>query len=218
MPWYLKLGHQAAGQYASLPLACMKADRYVCSLRCSAWTLSMFGAEMGQHVRVGAQLEAVDRRVARDAPAPPGTRVVVNDQELAGILEERIQAADDHHVEVDEQRGAAQAVQVLLEGGQLLPRAVFLARLQMQVQRRYRQALHFVRMPLPLSVRQTKLKSPREVPAHHGIEAVDVVGAVLGAPFHAQDVPLRRPPLSRRHPQSAWRRFLIDSASSPWPA
>jgi hypothetical protein len=51
----------------------------------------------------------------------------VNDQELAGLLEEGVQAAHDDHVEVEEEGGAAQAVQVLLEGGQLLPGAVALA-------------------------------------------------------------------------------------------
>jgi hypothetical protein len=99
---------------------------------------------MLQHIGMGTQLEAVDRRVADNALAKaPEARVVVNDAEVAGQGEELVEAAHDHHVQVQEQRLTLEAVQVALEGGQLLPGAVALAGRQMNVQRRNGQALHF---------------------------------------------------------------------------
>lgn len=59
---------------------------------------------MLQHIGMGARLEAVDRGVADNALAKaPEARIVVNDAELARQREELIEAAHDHHIQVQEQ-------------------------------------------------------------------------------------------------------------------
>src|SRR5690606_17884656 len=117
-----------------------------------------------QHVGVGAQREAVDRRVADHALAEaPEARVVVDDQKLARLREEVVQRADHHHVQVQKQGGAGQAVQVGLEGGELLPGAVALSRgqgLSCRFSGGIGRQRTSGRTPLAASVRQLNWSSP----------------------------------------------------------
>lgn len=78
-------------------------------------------------------------------------------------------------------------MQVALEGGQLLPGAVTLAGSQMNVQVGNGKALHFERIPCAVG-QADKAKISAEMAAHHGIESVDVLRAVFGAPFHAKNM------------------------------
>ena len=143
--------------------------------------------EVLQHIRVGSQLEAVHRRVAGDAPGP---LVVVDDEEFARLGEEIIQAAGDDHVHIKEQRRAAQTMQVGTEGGQLGPAALGDAR--GQVQRRDGEALHLGADAGAVVGQADEMKVTAEMTAHHGVEAVDILGAVFRAPFHADHMALAR--------------------------
>ncbi|MPN14877.1 hypothetical protein SDC9_162206 [bioreactor metagenome] len=51
-------------------------------------------------------------------------------------------------------------------------------------------ALHFGANPLCAVGQADKAKISAEMAAHHGIESVDVLRAVFGAPFHAKNVAL----------------------------
>ena len=150
------------------------------------------GAEILQHVGVCTQREAVDGRVAHDALAQtPKARVVVDDAELTGQLEKLVHAADNHHVQIKEQRLALQAVQVALEGGELLPGAIALAGRQVDVQIRNRKALDLAAQALCVVGQADKAEIATQVAAHHRIEPVDILGAILGTPLHAKNVAIR---------------------------
>src|SRR3989344_563500 len=172
-------------------------------------------AEVLQHVGVSSQLKAIDRGVARDAP---GALVVVDDQEFTRLGEKIVQAAGDDHVHIQEQGRASKSVQVLAEGDQLGPAP--LGDAGRQIECGDGQALHFAADARAVIGPADKAKVPAQVPAQHGIQPVDVFGAVFRAPLHAEDV------ADGRHAgrcckvcrycrtcivahQSAWR-FLMD--------
>ena len=140
-------------------------------------------AKIPQHIRVCAQLKAVHGRVAGDAPR---TLVVVNDQEFAGLGEKIIQAAGDDHIHVQKQGSAAQPVQICAEGGQLGPAP--LGNAGRQIQCGNGQALHFAADAGAVIGEADKTEIAAQMPMHHGIQPVDVFGAVFRAPFHAEDV------------------------------
>ena len=94
--------------------------------------------EVLKHIGVGTQLVSVHRRVARDAPGP---LVVMNDHEIAWHFKEAIHAARNDHVDIQEQRGTTQAMQVLRKRGQLGPAP--LRNTRGQIQRRNGQAFNF---------------------------------------------------------------------------
>ena len=144
------------------------------------------GAKVGQHIGVRANLEAVNRRVARNAPR---AFVVVDDEKLAWLGEEIIQRASDDHVHIQKQGSALQAVQIGAEGGELIPAALGYAR--GQVQRWNGKALYFAAYARAVISQADEAKIALQVAPHHGVEAVDVVRPVLFAPFHAQDNALR---------------------------
>jgi hypothetical protein len=93
-------------------------------------------------------------------------------------------------------------VEVGLEGRQLLPGAVGLAGREFQGERRNGQAPHFAADAPAVVGQADELEAAAQVAPHHGIEPVDVFGAVLGTPFHADDVSLPHHSLRSRHPQS----------------
>jgi hypothetical protein len=66
-------------------------------------------AKVGQHVGVLAQLEAIDGGIAGDAPGP---LPIVNDLELARLLEEGRDVVDDDDVDVEKKGGALEAMQI----------------------------------------------------------------------------------------------------------
>src|SRR3989344_1200529 len=140
-------------------------------------------AEVLQHVGVSSQLKAIDRGVARDAP---GALVVVDDQEFTRLGEKIVQAAGDDHVHIQEQGRASKSVQVLAEGDQLGPAP--LGDAGWQIECGDGQALHFAADARAVIGQADKAKIPAQVPAHHGIQPVDVFGAVFRAPLHAEDV------------------------------
>jgi hypothetical protein len=145
---------------------------------------------MLQHIGMGTQLEAVDRRVADNALAKaPEARVVVNDAEVARQGEELVQAAHDHHVQVQEQRlplrpcRSRSKVVSFFQAPSRWPgaRCMFSGGM----------GKHSTSERIPAVVGQAdKAKISAEMAAHHGVESVDVLRAVFGAPFHAKNVPL----------------------------
>jgi hypothetical protein len=139
-------------------------------------------AEPLQQVGVGAQLKAVDGGVAG---YPPGPLPVVDDQELTRLLEEGGDVIDDHHIQVEEQGRAAQAVQIGAEGGEFGPAP--LGQAGGQVERGDRQAGHLRPDALAAVGQADEAKGSAQMALHHRVEAIDVLGAVLAAPFHAQD-------------------------------
>lgn len=119
-----------------------------------------------------------------------GAFVVVDDEEFTGIGEKVIQRTGNHHIHIQKQRRALEAMQILAEGGQLGPAALGNAR--RQVQRRNRQTFHLGTNPFGIVGQADKAKITTEMATHHGIQAVDVLRPVLGAPLHAQNVTLGR--------------------------
>src|SRR5690606_35580118 len=86
-----------------------------------------------------------------------------------------------------------------------------------QVQRRYRQAAHSGADAGGIVREADEVEVARQVPAQHGVEPVDVFGAVFRAPLHADDVARRS--RSRGH-QSPWRfftDFCLGLARLIWP-
>ena len=81
-------------------------------------------------------------------------------------------------------------MQVCGEGGQFVPAA--LGNACGQVQWRDGQALHLGADAHGIIGQADKMEVAAEMAAHHGIEAIDVFGAVFGAPFHADDMALAR--------------------------
>ena len=81
-------------------------------------------------------------------------------------------------------------MQVLCEGGQLGP-ATF-RNAGGQIQGGNGQALNFTADAGVVIREAHHVEVACQVSAHHGVQTVDVLGAVLGAPFHADDVALSR--------------------------
>ena len=81
-------------------------------------------------------------------------------------------------------------MQVLFKGGEFLPGAITLAWGQVNVQVGNGQAFHFGANPFGAIGQADKAKISAEMAAHHGIESVDVLRAVFGAPFHAKNMAL----------------------------
>ena len=65
----------------------------------------------------------------------------MNDHEVAWHFKEAIHAAHNDHVDIQEQRGASQAMQILRKRGQFGPAPLWNTR--RQIQRRDGQALNF---------------------------------------------------------------------------
>ena len=139
-----------------------------------------------QDIRVCPQLKAIDRRVARH---PPRTFVVMNDEKFPWMGKKLIQRAGNDHIHIQKQGRAAQAVQVSRKSRQLGPAA--LRNTRRQIQRRDRQTLHLRANALGVIGQANKVEITLQVPPHHGVQAIDIFRAVLGAPFHAQNVALR---------------------------
>ena len=114
----------------------------------------------------------------------------MDDEKFAGLGEEFIERAGDDHVHIKEKCCSAQSVQVLRESGELGPAA--LGQAFGQIQRGNRQALNFGANPLAIVGQANKAKITLQVAPHHGVEPVDVFGAVFRAPFHADDIALAR--------------------------
>jgi hypothetical protein len=110
-------------------------------------------AEIFQHIRMSAQLEAVHRRVAGDAPGP----LVVVDDESRRAGEELVQAPAVMTTSIQEQRRALEAVQDRRKVVSFFQ--PFLG-CQRAGSAGNGQALHLGANPFVLSVRQTKRKSP----------------------------------------------------------
>ena len=140
------------------------------------------------------RLEAVDRRVAGGAP---GALPVLDDAELAGMLEERVEPAHDHHVEVDEERRPGQVEERLAERGDLPPAALGATRI---VEIRQRAGVDPGREARGVVGHADEAVRPLQVAAHHGRKPVHVLGAVLRAPFHADHVRHRPPNVARQPP------------------
>ena len=88
MQWYLKLAHQAAGQYCSRPWRCSR--RRDTPARCGSRPRTCVACSARKSAStsgVRTQLEAVDRRIAGDHA--PGPLPVVDDEELARLLRRR---------------------------------------------------------------------------------------------------------------------------------
>lgn len=148
-------------------------------------------AEILQNISMCAQLKTVDRGVADNAlTKTPKARVVVDDAKFTGQGKELIHAADNNHIKIKEQRLPLESVQITLKGGEFFPSAITLAGSQMNVQVWNGQALDFRANPFGVVGQADKAKISAEMAAHHGVESIDVLWAVLGAPFHAKNVAL----------------------------
>ena len=79
-------------------------------------------------------------------------------------------------------------MQVFGEGGQFGPTALWNA--GWQIQCRNGQALNFAADALAIVGKADHVEVAREVSSHHGIQTVDILRPILGAPLHANDVTL----------------------------
>ena len=127
--------------------------------------------------------ESVDGGVA-DARA--GLRRVRHDDELARMVEDRVEALRDDEVEVQEEDVAIEITQRFVEEGDLAPPAIVVWRGDVD-----RGAV--TRLDLLADARWVvghadEAEVARGVASDHAEEAVDVLGPVSVAPFHADDL------------------------------
>ena len=144
------------------------------------------GAEILEHVWVRARGPAVHRGVTGVVALLP----IADDQELAGVLEEPVHVADDDDVDVEEEHlalefRAAGGAERRGEGDELGPAA--LGRAGGQFQTRDREGFDVGVQTIAIIREADEAVRDREVTTHHGVEPVDVLGTVLGAPLHAED-------------------------------
>ena len=181
----LEAGTPAGGPVLQLALLVQKVRQVGLLI---AELLANFGkvaAKVFKHVGVRAQFKTVHRRIAGNAP---WALVIVNDQELARLGKKVIQASGDDHVHVQEQGGASQAVKVCAEGDEFGPATFWNA--GGQIQGRNGLAFHFAANAAGIIGQAYKPEVAAQVAAYHGVQPVDVFGAVLLAPLHADDVAL----------------------------
>ena len=108
----------------------------------------------------------------------------MDDEELARCLEEGDDVTHDHHVKIQKECSALQAVKISLEGGELGPASLGYAWWQRQA--RDGQATHlFTHAPVVVG-EADEVERAAKVARHHGVEAVHVLRPVLGPPLHAQ--------------------------------
>ena len=102
------------------------------------------------------------------------------------VGEEVVDVAQDDDVEVEEERRAAQAVQVGGEGGEFAPAA--LGQAVRQVKRGNGVADDSGVNAARVVGEAVDGEGQGEVARDHAVQAVDVFGGVFVAPFHAEDM------------------------------
>ena len=141
-----------------------------------------------QGIGMGTDGEDVARGVARLVLFVP----FLDDNELAGLFEKRVQTVQDHDVQVQKQGAPLQVVQAGGKAGQLEPavaKGPGLALVKL-VKADHGDGLDLDAWLNALGIvgQANKAKRALQVARDHAVEFVDVFGAVLAAPLDAQNV------------------------------
>ena len=109
----------------------------------------------------------------------------MDDEEFARVLKKRGDVTGDDDVDIQKQRRALQIVQGRGKGGEFGPAAFGQA--CRQIQWWNRQRLYLCAQAAGIVGQADKAKIAAQVAAHHGVEAIDIFGAVFCSPLHAED-------------------------------
>jgi hypothetical protein len=112
----------------------------------------------------------------------------VNDHELAWDFKKSVKATHNDHVHVQEQGGTAQSVKILREGGEFGPTT--LRNVRGQIKGRNGQTLNLGSYACGVVGQTNHIELACQMSSDHCVQTVHIFGAVLGAPFHADDVTL----------------------------